>query len=218
MMGDPIATRTIPEHLRRDERLRAMCLSGALCYDEYLAEIAEAGFNHIEVRARKPYRTLCREMYGLDSDLVLDALDTVSHKGAVSNGEVEIFTGRRAIYTVPLASITVFNHTLHHYQRAQVSDFHTASSNRADTVYVIGGLYGNLDALHEILRMQEAEIAAPTDAGCGCNYPDYVNADYVARSNAMTCRDAARHTQEAIQREYTGLSLLSSKTGWTPSY
>ena len=116
-----------------------------------------------------------------------------------------------------------------HY-RYSARDFQTAAAYRADTVYVIGGLYGNLDALHAILRMQEAEarrgtrvqlafngdhnwfdtdaasfreinqvvlesvairgnveaeIAAPTDGGCGCNYPDYVNADYVARSNAI---------------------------------
>ena len=34
----------------------------------------------------------------------------------------------------------------------------------------------------------EAEIAAPSDSGCGCNYPDYVNAEYVARSNAIMGR------------------------------
>jgi hypothetical protein len=107
--------------------------------------------------------------------------------------------------------------------------FRGEPSLRAETVYVIGGLYGNLDALHEVLRMKEAEekrgtkvalvfngdhnwfdvdsasfreinqvalesvsirgnveaeIAAPT-GGCGCNYPDYVNAEYVARSNAI---------------------------------
>jgi hypothetical protein len=118
------------------------------------------------------------------------------------------------------------------------STFRRPPSLIADTVYVIGGLYGNLEALHEILRMQEAEakegrrvelvfngdhnwfdvdaasfreinqaaleatsirgnveaeIATPTD-GCGCNYPDYVNAQYVARSNAIMRRlqDAAR--------------------------
>jgi hypothetical protein len=109
-------------------------------------------------------------------------------------------------------------------------------SHYAETVYVIGGLYGNLEALHTILRMRdaeasrgtsvslvfngdhnwfnvdgpsfheindvaldsvairgnvEAELAAPTDAGCGCNYPEYVNADYVACSNAIMERLAA---------------------------
>lgn len=117
------------------------------------------------------------------------------------------------------------------YQYA-ASDFRREPSLRAETVYVVGGLYGNLEALHAILRMQkaeakrgtrvslvfngdhnwfdadpqsfrevneialesvairgnvEAEIAAPT-GGCGCNYPDYVNAEYVARSNAIMAR------------------------------
>jgi hypothetical protein len=112
-------------------------------------------------------------------------------------------------------------------------DFRAEPSFRAETVYVVGGLYGNLDALHAILRMRddeakrgthvalvfngdhnwfdvdpdsfreinhvalesvsirgnvEAEIAAPTEAGCGCNYPDYVNPEYVARSNAIMGR------------------------------
>jgi SAM-dependent methyltransferase len=35
-MSDPIATRPIPQHLREDEQLRAMCLSGALTYEEYI--------------------------------------------------------------------------------------------------------------------------------------------------------------------------------------
>ena len=113
--------------------------------------------------------------------------------------------------------------------RYSARDFRREPSLHADTVYVVGGLYGNVEALHAILRMQEAEarrgtkvalvfngdhnwfdvdaasfrevnqvalesvsirgnveseIAAPT-GGCGCNYPDYVNAEYVARSNAI---------------------------------
>lgn len=118
------------------------------------------------------------------------------------------------------------------YQYA-AADFRGMTVDRVDTAYVIGGLYGNLDALHAILRMQqaearqgkhvslvfngdhnwfnvdaasfkevnqvalaslsirgnvEAELSRPTDAGCGCNYPDYFNADYVARSNAIMSR------------------------------
>lgn len=112
-------------------------------------------------------------------------------------------------------------------------DFRCATSSRTETAYVVGGLYGNVEALHEILRMREsearrgvhvdlvfngdhnwfntdiesfravnqialesisirgnveAELSAPTDAGCGCNYPGYVNAEYVARSNAIMSR------------------------------
>lgn len=113
------------------------------------------------------------------------------------------------------------------------ADFRGEPSHCADHVYVIGGLYGNLEALREILRMRsaearrgirvslvfngdhnwfdidaasfreineivlqhaaicgnvESEIAFPTADGCGCNYPEYVNADFIARSNAIMSR------------------------------
>src|SRR5262245_5446988 len=41
-------------------------------------------------------------------------------------------------------------------------DFRRAPSLSADTVYVVGGLYGNIEALHAILRMQEAEARRGT--------------------------------------------------------
>ncbi len=119
------------------------------------------------------------------------------------------------------------------FYRYAASDFRVCPTSHADTVYVVGGLYGNRDALHQILRMQEvearrgtrvqlvfngdhnwfdtdadsfaeinqvalesiairgnveAEIAAPSGSGCGCNYPDYFNADFVVRSNAIMQR------------------------------
>lgn len=121
MMSDPIATRDIPEHLRRDDRLRAMCLSGALRYEEYTAAVAAAGFGRIEVRSRKPYRVLDSASYGLDSDLALDALDTVSVKTAAMDG-CEIYSGRRAIYTGPQAQLCLEGLTLHRHRPAAISD------------------------------------------------------------------------------------------------
>jgi hypothetical protein len=101
----------------------------------------------------------------------------------------------------------------------------------ADTVYVVGGLYGNPAALQAVLERAgrepgpppaivfngdfhwldvdpedfgaisetvlahqasqgnvEAELAADTDAGCGCAYPDYVGDDVVDRSNQIMTR------------------------------
>ena len=101
----------------------------------------------------------------------------------------------------------------------------------ADTVYVVGGLYGNRAALQAVLERAgrepgpppaivfngdfhwldvdpedfraisetvlahqasqgnvEAELAADTDAGCGCAYPDYVGDDVVDRSNQIMTR------------------------------
>lgn len=84
LMSDPIATQAIPEHLRQDERLRAMCLSGALTYEDYINHLAQAGFGEIEIRARRPYRVLDQATYGLSADIALDSLDSVAIKTPVS--------------------------------------------------------------------------------------------------------------------------------------
>ena len=73
-MSDPIATRPIPPHLQRDERLRAMCLSGAITYEEYTHRIIDAGFGQIEVRSRRPYRLLDKNTYNLTENLLLESL------------------------------------------------------------------------------------------------------------------------------------------------
>lgn len=128
--------------------------------------------------------------------------------------------------------------------RYRPADFHAAPSHHAEHVYVIGGLYGNGEALREIFRMQaaearrgtrvslvfngdhnwfnvdgasfreineaalqhicirgnvESEIANANGAGCNCNYPDYVNAEYVAQSNAIMGR------LQAVAGEYPAL-------------
>lgn len=79
-MSDPIATRPIPAHLQQDERLRAMCLSGALTYQEYTQQIIDAGFGQVEIRARRPYRLLDCHTYNLQENLLLESLDCVSFK------------------------------------------------------------------------------------------------------------------------------------------
>lgn len=124
MMSDPVAERDIPEHLRRDDRLRAMCLAGALRFEAYVAEIAAAGFGVVEVRSRKPYRVLERDAYGLDADLALDALDTVSRKVAPARpgDDAEVYTGRRAIYVGALDRLAVGGIELVRHQPRTVSD------------------------------------------------------------------------------------------------
>ena len=98
LMSDPIATRPIPPHLKQDERLRALCLSGALTYPEYVQHLVDVGFGQVEVRARRPYRLLDKHNYQLDADLLLDSLDSVSFKVDVPEDGACIFTGKTAIY------------------------------------------------------------------------------------------------------------------------
>lgn len=97
-MSDPIATRPIPEHLQQDERLRAMCLSGALTYEQYIQQIVDAGFGQVEIRARRPYRLLDCKTYQLEADLLLESLDSVAFKVAIPEDGACIFTGKTAIY------------------------------------------------------------------------------------------------------------------------
>lgn len=97
-MSDPIATRPIPAHLQQDERLRAMCLSGALTYKEYTQRIIDAGFGQIQIRARRPYRLLDAETYQLEKHLLLESLDSVAFKVAIPEDGACIFTGKTAIY------------------------------------------------------------------------------------------------------------------------
>ncbi len=97
-MSDPIAPHEIPPHLTADERLRAMCLSGAQTWEGYVAALAEAGFRRIEVRSRHHYRTLAAAEYGLSHDIRLDSYDTVSFKSSRPDAPLEVMTGRRAVY------------------------------------------------------------------------------------------------------------------------
>lgn len=99
IMSDPIATRPIPPHLQQDERLRAMCLSGALTYEQYTQHLVDVGFGQIEIRARRPYRLLDAQNYGLETPLLLESLDSVSFKVPIPSDGVCIFTGKTAIYS-----------------------------------------------------------------------------------------------------------------------
>ena len=124
----------------------------------------------------------------------------------------------------------------YHYGAAAIAQ---APTYEVQTLYVIGGLYGNLAALDTLDAMASAESVAPrlcfngdfnwfnvddasyaeinrrvlahdatlgnveaelhataADAGCGCAYPDSVDADTVERSNHIHARlklTAARH-------------------------
>jgi SAM-dependent methyltransferase len=98
LMSDPIATEPIPPHLKQDERLRALCLSGALTYPEYVQHLVDVGFGQVEVRAKRPYRLLDKHNYQLDADLLLESLDSVSFKVDVPDDGACIFTGKTAIY------------------------------------------------------------------------------------------------------------------------
>jgi ubiquinone/menaquinone biosynthesis C-methylase UbiE len=115
IMSDPIATRPIPPHLQADERLRAMCLSGALPYEDYVQQLIDVGFGQIEIRARRPYRLLDTHTYGLETPLLLESLDSVSFKVPIPQDGACMFTGKTAVYSGVKSSLD--DHAGHLLQR-----------------------------------------------------------------------------------------------------
>ena len=81
VLSDPVAPHDLPPHLVADDRLRAMCLSGAITYDQYVERLVGVGFGTIEVRARRPYRVLDRRRFGVERDIVLESLEVAAPKG-----------------------------------------------------------------------------------------------------------------------------------------
>ncbi|GJM43920.1 MAG: methyltransferase type 11 [Gemmatimonadota bacterium] len=98
VLSDPVAPEPLPASLTGDERLRAMCLSGATTYDRYLELLVEAGFGTIEIRARRPYRMLDTARYDVDHAILLESLEVCALKDPVPADGACVFTGRAAIY------------------------------------------------------------------------------------------------------------------------
>ena len=71
VLSDPIAEQAMPDSLKYDERLRALCLSGALPLDRYIKLITDAGFGTIEIRAKRPYRILDTKNYDTPKSILI---------------------------------------------------------------------------------------------------------------------------------------------------
>ncbi len=98
VLSDPIAPHPLPDHLVRDERLRAMCLSGAITYERYLDLLVQTGFGTIEVRARRPYRVLDPARFSVEKPILLESIEVAAIKDPMPDDGPCIFTGCTAIY------------------------------------------------------------------------------------------------------------------------
>ncbi len=98
VMSDPVSDDFIPSHIQNDERLRALCMSGMLSLDDYLAMIAAAGFGTLEVRARRPYRVLAPGHYDVDKLIYIESVEVAAIKDPMPADGPCIFTGKTAIY------------------------------------------------------------------------------------------------------------------------
>ena len=98
-ISDPICENPIPERLQQDERLRAMCLSGAMPLDEYVGHMTGVGFGTVEIRGRRPYRVLDARRFGIEEDIMLETVEITAINDPVPPDGPCVFTGRMVFYT-----------------------------------------------------------------------------------------------------------------------
>jgi SAM-dependent methyltransferase len=123
LLSDPTCETKIPDTLRNDERLRAMCLTGAMPLQQYLDSITETGFGTVEIRARRPYRVLNPGNYDTSELIYLESVEICAMKTQVPEDGPCIFSGRTAIYFGDDESFSDGNgHTLRRNQPLSVCD------------------------------------------------------------------------------------------------
>ncbi|UII34211.1 arsenosugar biosynthesis arsenite methyltransferase ArsM [Fulvivirga ulvae] len=98
VLSDPICDQQMPENLQRDERLRALCLSGALPLKDYIQMITDIGFGTVEVRAKRPYRILSPKHYDTTENIFIESVEVCAIKDPMPEDGPCIFTGKTAIY------------------------------------------------------------------------------------------------------------------------
>jgi len=98
VLSDPICEVDIPAHLRNDERLRALCLTGAIPLNKYLERIVSVGFGTIEIRAKRPYRILDPKHYDTPKMIFIESVEICAIKDPMPKDGPCIFTGKSAIY------------------------------------------------------------------------------------------------------------------------
>jgi SAM-dependent methyltransferase len=98
ILSDPTCEDEMPQGLKDDPRLRALCLSGALPMREYVKMLTDAGFGTIEVRAKRPYRVLAPGHYATDKLIFIESVEICAIKDPMPEDGPCVFTGKTAIY------------------------------------------------------------------------------------------------------------------------
>ena len=98
VLSDPICEQVMPDNLRNDDKLRALCLSGSLPLQEYLDMITSVGFGTVEVRAKRPYRILSPNHYDTEELIYIESVEVAAIKDPMPDDGPCIFTGKAAIY------------------------------------------------------------------------------------------------------------------------
>ena len=98
VLSDPTCEDEMPEGLQNDDRLRALCLSGAMPLQAYINMITDIGFGTVEVRARRPYRVLAPGQYNTDKLIYIESVEICAIKDPMPSDGPCVFTGKNAIY------------------------------------------------------------------------------------------------------------------------
>ncbi len=98
VLSDPTCETAMPDALKEDERLRALCLSGALPLKEYIKMITDIGFGTVEIRAKRPYRILDPKNYDTDQLIYIESVEVCAIKDPMPADGPCVFTGKTAIY------------------------------------------------------------------------------------------------------------------------
>lgn len=98
ILSDPVCESPIPEQLKNNERLRALCLTGAIPLNDYVKRLTDVGFGTIEVRARRPYRVLSPRHYPTDKLIFVESVEICAIKDPMPADGPCVFTGKTAIY------------------------------------------------------------------------------------------------------------------------
>jgi len=98
VMSDPICDQAMPEHLKEDENLRALCLSGSIPMKDYIKMLTDVGFGTVEIRAKRPYRILSPNHYEVEENIIIESLEVCAIKDPMPVDGPCVFTGKAAIY------------------------------------------------------------------------------------------------------------------------
>lgn len=98
VLSDPTCETEMPLTLQEDERLRALCLSGALPLKEYIQMITDIGFGTVEIRAKRPYRILDPINYDTNQLIYIESVEVCAIKDPMPADGPCVFTGKTAIY------------------------------------------------------------------------------------------------------------------------
>lgn len=98
VLSDPVCETAMPQALKEDAQLRALCLSGALPLMDYIKMITDAGFGTVEIRAKRPYRILDQAHYNTDQLIYIESVEVCAIKDPMPADGPCVFTGKTAIY------------------------------------------------------------------------------------------------------------------------